>query len=173
MMILRSGAAAVCLFLTSVSLQAAPPPAATSSPAPANAAVSVSTSVVLAWAAASRAQRYDVYLGTSSPLTQVSADQISTTFAPPVLTSGTTYYWRVDAKNGSGTTAGPTWSFATAAGVTAPPAAGNPSPTAGATGVSSSSTVLSWSAATGAAGYDVAFGSTNPPPLVSPGQPAT
>src|SRR5262249_36858571 len=37
------------------------------------------------------------------------------TYAPSSLLTSTTYYWQIVARNGGGTTAGPVWSFATAA----------------------------------------------------------
>lgn len=52
----------------------------------------------------------------------------------------------------------------------APPAAPTgPVPTSGATGVLTT-TALSWSASAGATSYDVAFGTSSPPPTVSSGQ---
>src|SRR3954471_18005947 len=55
----------------------------------------------------------------------------------------------------------------------APPAApSGPSPATGATAVAIS-TSLTWVASAGATTYDVAFGTTSSPPLVSAGQTAT
>jgi hypothetical protein len=51
-----------------------------------------------------------------------------------------------------------------------PSAPASPAPASGATGVSTSPT-LTWTA-TGAASYDIAFGTTNPPPQVASGQTA-
>ena len=109
-------AAVVCLLLCTTSVFAAPPPPnQASAPSPANGATAVPTTTMLSCAAASRAQRYDVFIGTTLPPTLVSADQTATSLQPAVLSSGTTYFWRVDSKNQSGTTTGVTWSFTTAA----------------------------------------------------------
>lgn len=80
------------------------------------------------------------------------------------LRSGCRYYWQVYAQNADGTTAGPCWSFVTAA-----PAPSTPAPSDTATSVSTTPT-LTWAQPAGASSYDVYFGTTNPPPLVSPGQ---
>ena len=61
-------------------------------------------------------------------------------------------------------------SVAVSAGSSAPGTPGSPSPANAATGVSTSPT-LSWSS-TNATSYDVAFGTSNPPPSVSTGQAA-
>src|SRR4051812_34143958 len=135
MNMLRSSAVSCALLFSASVFAAPPPPAAATSPLPATGATGVATGTGLSWAAASRAQRYDVYFGTSSPLTRVSADQTATMFQPTALTPSTTYFWRVDAKNSSGTTTGATWSFTTVPGATAPGAPANPTPGSGATGV--------------------------------------
>jgi len=167
-------AVVVCLLLFAATLTAAPPPPAqVAAASPANGAASVPVTTVLSWSAASRAQRYDVFLGTSLPLPLVSADQTATSYQPTVLTAGTTYLWRVDAKNPSGTTAGPTWSFTTVAAPTPPGEPTSPSPGDNATSVAASSTLLTWTAAGGASSYDIAFGPSSPPPLVAQQQTST
>jgi len=54
----------------------------------------------------------------------------------------------------------------------APAQPGSPSPANGATSVATT-TALSWGAAANATSYDVAFGTTTPPPVVSTGQTGT
>src|SRR6478736_1524385 len=111
----------VCLLLLATNAIAAPPPPAqVTACSPANNATAVPTASVLSWAAPARAQRYDVFVGTALPVARVSTDQTATSYQPSVLSSGTNYLWRVDAKNQSGTTTGPVWSFTTAA-APAPP----------------------------------------------------
>jgi len=164
----------VCLLLLTRSVIAAPPPPAqVTGPSPANNATSVSTTSPLSWAAPARAQSYDVFAGTALPLAQVSTDQTATAFQPTMLSSGTTYLWRVDAKNQSGTTTGTVWSFTTAAAPAPPDPPAGPTPADGAMSVAPASTVLSWTAAGGAASYDVAFGSSSPPPVVAQQQTST
>ncbi len=165
--------AVVCLLLSAAGVSAAPPPPAqVTIPSPVDGATAVPLPTTLSWAAAARAQRYDVFMGTALPLTRVSSDQTTTSFQPGTLSSGVTYLWRVDAKNASGTTAGQTWTFTTAA-PSRPGEPAGPSPADGATGIAAASTVLSWTPAAGATSYDVAFGTVSPPPLVAQQQPGT
>jgi hypothetical protein len=151
------------------------PPAAPSSPAPAAGAANVATNTTLTWAAAANATSYDIAFGTAPTPPIVSSGQTSTTYQPPsALANGTTYFWQVTAKNASGATSGPVWSFTTvASGTTQPPSAPTgPNPGNGATGVATS-TGLAWSASTNATSYDVAFGTASPPPVVATGQAST
>jgi hypothetical protein len=63
---------------------------------------------------------YDVYFGQDNPPTvQIASDINDTIYDPDVLEPCTTYYWQVVAKNISGETVGPVWSFTTK-DVTAP-----------------------------------------------------
>jgi len=56
-----------------------------------------------------------VDFGVTNPPPLVASAQASASYTPsPALTPGTTYYWQVVARNSSGTTAGPIWSFQTA-----------------------------------------------------------
>jgi endonuclease/exonuclease/phosphatase family metal-dependent hydrolase len=148
------------------------PPAAPTNPVPSDAATGVATSVGLSWTAASGATAYDVSFGTTNSPPRVSAGQTATSYQPSTLQSGTTYFWRVDSIGDGGTTIGTVWSFTTAAAGSPPGAPTNPVPTNGATGVATSIN-LSWTAASGATGYDVAFGANNPPPRVTSNQTAT
>lgn len=139
-------------------------PSATTLSAPANGATSVSTSPTLSWSAASGATSYDVYFGTSSSPALYS-NTASTSLAVSGLTSGTTYYWRVVAKNSCGSAASSaTYSFSTASSCSVPAAATLGAPSNGATGVSTAPTI-SWSAASGATSYDVYFGTSSSPAL--------
>lgn len=142
----------------------APPPTVPASPAPVSGATSVAaSSVALSWAS-SGAASYDVYFGTTNPPALAAANVAASTYTVASLQQGTSYYWQVVAKNGTGATAGPVWTFAT---VVAPPSSpSSPSPVSGATGLSAASLALSWSAA-GATSYDVYFGTTNPPALAA------
>jgi len=139
-----------------------PPPGVPSAPAPADTATGVTGAVSLTWAA-SGATSYDVYFGTSNPPPLVSSDQSAASYTPGTLTAPTTYFWKIVARNLIGATTGAVWSFTTAA----PPAPNTPSPADAATGVTGLS--LTW-ASSGATSYDVYFGTSNPPPLVSSDQ---
>jgi hypothetical protein len=65
-----------------------------------------------------------VQFGTTSTPPTVVTNQAGASYAPGVLTAGVTYYWRIIARNGTGTTTGPVWSFATAAAPPPPPTSG-------------------------------------------------
>ncbi len=129
---------------------------------PPNGASGVAVAPNLSWNAASGATSYDVYFGTSSPPPLVT-NTTATGYAPGVLSAGATYYWQIAARSGSSSAASATWSFT----IGAPPAAPVPvSPSNGATGVVVTPT-LSWNAASGAASYDVYFGTSPAPPLAT------
>ena len=104
--------------------ESTPDPA--TNPAPANAAVDVAITADLSWTAGSGATSHDVYFGTSSPGT-FQGNQAGTSFDPGTLANNTTYYWRIDEVNASGTITGTVWSFTTV--VAAPAAATSPTPT--------------------------------------------
>ncbi|MCJ7728986.1 MAG: hypothetical protein MUO27_03785, partial [Sedimentisphaerales bacterium] len=89
-------------------------PGQATSPSPENNDTDVATNATLSWTAGSGATSHDVYFGTTSPGTFIG-NQAGTTYNPGTLANSTTYYWRIDEKNASGTTTGVVWSFATAA----------------------------------------------------------
>ena len=78
--------------------------------APANGAAGVLVAPTLTWTGA--AESYDVYFGTSSTPALV-ASTTGTSYAPPTLASGATYYWQIVARNSFGSTSSATWSFTT------------------------------------------------------------
>ena len=87
-------------------------PLPVSDPSPAHLAVNILLPVKLKWLSAPGAESYEVYLGTSeSP--ELVATQAETVFDPGSLKENTTYYWRVDAVNQKGKTAGLLWQFTT------------------------------------------------------------
>ena len=103
----------------SFTTETAPPavPGEPSGPAPADGGVNVPLSVQLDWADAAGAASYDVFLGTGAALAQMAFQGHTATsdWTPIGLVAGTTYYWRVVAKNSVGAaTPGPVWSFTTA-----------------------------------------------------------
>jgi endonuclease/exonuclease/phosphatase family metal-dependent hydrolase len=151
------------------------PPGAASNPLPSNGASGVATSATLNWSASAGATSYNVAFGTSNPPTSAPIGQTGTSYQPQALAAATTYFWRVDAVGCGGVTEGIVWSFTTATTPPPPPPPGavsNPIPANAATGVATSAT-LGWTAGSGATGYDVNFGTNNPPPNVSLNQPAT
>jgi len=87
-----------------------PLPGQASNPDPQDLAVDVSRLADLSWNPADRAVSYDVYFGTSNP-PSFFGNQTQTTFQTGPLAVLTAYYWRIDAVNSYGTTAGPVWTF--------------------------------------------------------------
>ncbi|MBI5021888.1 MAG: CehA/McbA family metallohydrolase [Ignavibacteriales bacterium] len=141
---------------------------------PSNSSVNQPLSGTLSWQTASGATSYDVYLATTNPpATKVGADLVTTSYNYSGLVNGTTYYWKVVAKNSNGSTdatASP-WNFST---VLAPPSAFNLlTPSNGSVNIPTSGTVT-WQSSVNATGYDVYIGTTNPPTTkVSSNQPGT
>ncbi|MGB2809711.1 MAG: Ig-like domain-containing protein, partial [Sedimentisphaerales bacterium] len=125
-----------------------------SSPNPAESEQNVSLDVVLGWTAGVGAVNHDVYLGTDLSAV-AAADTLSpeyettqdgTNYGPLSLSSGTTYYWRIDEFDGTTIYAGNVWSFTT---IYNPQQASNPSPAYAETGVDIDAD-LSWDAGAGA-----------------------
>lgn len=96
-------------------------PGQAGSPSPFSGATNTGLSPSLTWSAATNAMSYDVYFGTnmtdvqnaSTGSPEFQGNQATRTFSPGMLAANTTYYWRIDAKNATGTTAGTVWSFTT------------------------------------------------------------
>ncbi len=139
---------------------ALPPPGQATNPSPANGAANVSTTADLSWTAGTNATSHDVYFGTTSP-GAFQGNQTAATFDTGTMANSTTYYWRIDEKNATGTTQGVVWSFTTSAPPPPPGQATNPSPANGAANVATNAT-LSWTAGSGATSRDVYFGTTSP-----------
>ena len=151
--------------------------AAPSLQSPSAGAKDVTQAPLLSWARIAGAFRYDVYLSTTTPPALIASDVTATTYAPANLAAGATYYWKVVAKGDSfcapqSTAGSETRSFTTAAGCGAPGSFDLSQPTNGATGVVSS-IQLSWQSASGAATYDLYFGTSDPPPLFAGGTSQT
>ncbi|WP_258367509.1 SUMF1/EgtB/PvdO family nonheme iron enzyme [Mesotoga sp. TolDC] len=108
-------------------------PKAPSNPSPLNGWINQLTSVSLSWQCNDPdgdSITYDVYFGTgSNPSTKISSNQTDNKLNKSNLSQGTTYYWKVVAKDSKGaTTEGPIWRFTTRSNE-APKAPSNPSPT--------------------------------------------
>ena len=108
------------------------------------------------------ATSHDVYFGTSSTnvdsATQTDAEfqgnQAGTTYNPGILPGMTFHYWRIDSVTADGTTKGEVWQFRTGPGQ-----ATNPSPADFAVDTPIS-TLLLWTAGTGAVTHDVYLGTS-------------
>ena len=116
---------AVAIATTTTSAGA---PAAPNSPNPPDATAGVTVTPNLSWKAAG-ATSYDIRLGTSNPPSTVVSNTTDYWYGPPTLSGGTKYYWQIVAKNSSGSTAGPVWSFNTD-GTSPTTATATPTPTA-------------------------------------------
>jgi hypothetical protein len=135
------------------------------SPSPTDGAVNVALTAQLSWASVSGMTSYDVYLDSSNPpayRTNVRNIAYRTRYTPPIgfLNYSTLYYWRIDSKNSSGTYIGNLWTFTTVAQTVSityisPPNAGADIPV-------SPTPTLSWNPVSGAASYDVYFGTYSP-----------
>lgn len=88
------------------------PPSKPSNPSPPDGATDQSTSLTLSWSA-SGATEYDVYFGTSSPPPLYKAGLTTNQLSVSGLQEGTTYYWKIVAKNQYGSTEGDVWRFTT------------------------------------------------------------
>jgi hypothetical protein len=66
-------------------------------------------------AQATSATRYDVYFGTNSTLgaSNLVGTVTNGGWSPPLLRPNTTYFWRINTRQGSDTTIGPVWQFRT------------------------------------------------------------
>ena len=87
-------------------------PSAPIDPSPSNGVTVASIHTGLSWKGDASADSYDVYFGTSvSP--PFYANTTESFYALPTLDPGTTYQWKVVAKNSCGEVEGPVWHFAT------------------------------------------------------------
>ncbi len=93
------------------------PPLAPYNPSPSEKETNQPTTITLSWECSDPdgdSLTYDVYFGTSSNPTKVSTSQSGRTLNRSNLSYGTTYYWKVVAKDSKGaTTEGPVWKFKT------------------------------------------------------------
>jgi hypothetical protein len=98
---------------------AAGSPATPSATFPAVGSTGVAANPTLSWTAAG-ATSYDVSFGTQNPPRPVWTGR--TVASLPVTTApGTKYFWRIVAKNSSGSTTGPVWTFSTGSATQPPP----------------------------------------------------
>ena len=100
------------------------PPSVPSAPSPADGTTGVARPVTLSWHGGDpdgHTVTYAVFLDTVFPPAATSCSGLTAAICkPPSLAAATTYYWRVVATDSLGAqTAGPVWSFTTAAASTA------------------------------------------------------
>ncbi len=94
---------------------AGPPvgPGPATDPVPANGTNDVDINQDISWSNPAGATSIEVFFGTPGNLTSVYSGSPITTFDPGELAYSTTYSWRINETDGSGTTNGPTWGFTT------------------------------------------------------------
>jgi len=96
------------------------PPSPPSDPNPLNTSTGQAINPALSWTCTdpeSDPLVYDVYFGTAIPPALVATAQAGTTYDPGILSYGTTYHWKVIARDDHyNTIEGDTWSFSTKAG---------------------------------------------------------
>ena len=154
------------------------PPNLPGSPNPQNGATDVSVNANLQWTGGDPdgdPVTYDIYFGTSTPPPLVLSGQTTEYYDPGTLDFLTTYYWQIESEDSFGETAtGPIWSFTTR-GNDPPYTPSNPDPADGSTDVIRHP-ILSWDGDDPDGDdvfYDVYFGTSSSPPLVSSGQEET
>jgi CARDB len=141
------------------------PPSKPISPSPYNGATNQSRYTDVSWSNGGGATSYNVYFGTdpTPDSGESKGNRTSASYDPGTLAHSTTYHWRIDAVNSTGTTTGDVWHFTTQAEPVTPPSKPiSPSPYNGATG-RSTSTDISWSNGGGATSYNVYFGTDSSP----------
>jgi serine protease len=84
-------------------------------PVPQNGAINLSKDVTLQWSCTGSSLHYDVYFGTTSNPQLVASNIGVNSYKPSNLNYGTTYYWRITARNLAGSSEGPLWFFTTEA----------------------------------------------------------
>jgi hypothetical protein len=143
-----------------------PLPGPATSPNPSHGKTDIALDANLGWLAGTLATSHDVYFGTNpSPgAGQFQGNQAGTSFEPGLLAPSTTYHWRIDEVNATGTTTGSVWSFTTEA-VAPPGQATAPTPASGEVDVPRYQ-VLAWTAGSGSTSHAVYFGTVDPPPFV-------
>jgi len=145
----------------------AEPPEAPVNPVPADGAGEIAMSTDLCWDEAARANTYTVYFGVDADPPLVAEGVADTCYdGLGTLSYTTTYYWKVEAVNESGSATSDIWSFTTMPEPLPPDAPVNPDPQDGEVNVALD-TDLCWDEAARADFYNVYCGEDADPPLVA------
>jgi parallel beta-helix repeat protein len=155
------------------------PPNTPSNPNPSNNATNIPVDTILSWTCTDpdgNPLTYDVYFGTNPDPPKYSSNQTGTTYDPVTINYNTKYYWKVVAWDShDASTISPIWDFNTM--VNNPPyPPRNPNPSNHDTLVDINAD-LSWLGGDPDSGdtvtYDVYFGTSTTPPIVSNNQTST
>jgi hypothetical protein len=128
---------------------------------PANASTGISIDADLDWGDSLHAAGYQVYFGTNASLLALNGSPSASSWALPILSVNTTYYWKIVANNTCGSTNGTIWSFTTGCAVPSKPQT-VPALINGSTNVSIN-VMLDWADCTNASSYDVYFDTSASP----------
>ncbi len=132
----------------------AQPPSTPTLASPANATCVTALAPSLSWSTSAGAVSYTVQVSTDVAFSAPTVNQsvAGTSFTAPALSSGVTYYWRVNAVNTAGTSSWSSiWSFSTPV----PPAAPVLSSPATGTTTSTTAPTLAWGTSSGATSYTI------------------
>ena len=148
------------------------PPNIPTSPSPSDASTNISTTPTLTWAGgdpdSGNMVTYDIYLGPTSPPVLYRTGLSTPSFAPEMLNSMATYYWKIVAKdNFNATTESAEWSFNTTNDAPSTPSNIMPQ---NSSSIVKENVQLSWSASADpnpddSVSYDIYFGTSSNPPL--------
>jgi hypothetical protein len=168
----NGGDETITVRVTRTSVNCDDTPSAPSDPTPENGAANVALATTLSWSGgASQCEgltaAFDVYFGTESPPPFHHQNGTLKNWNTGTLAANATYYWRIVAKDGNGSTSGPEWSFQTPCNRELT-ALSLSSPADHATGVSVG-VELSWTGGSSQCDgqestYEVYFGIASPPP---------
>ena len=139
-----------------------PPPGPFNLTSPDNGVTGQLLSGTLRWGTSSNAENYDVYLDTEDPPMNWVGNVTGRTWQYDGLSYSTTYYWDIEANNGSGSTPSSNGPFHFTTIVEPPGPFDLSTPTNGATNQQASG-ALSWGTSSRATSYDVYWGTSNPP----------
>lgn len=133
------------------------PPGQASAPTPGDGQTGVTPDAALQWQAGIGATSHDINFGTENPPPLLVQFFEGTFFDPdPDMAAGTTYYWRIDARNSSGVTEGNIWQFTI---MNIPGPATQPIPADSETNVTLP-VFLEWTPDPAATSHDVYFGTS-------------